>query len=504
MRAPTPPKLGLLGKFALLSALPVIALGLALGLYLRAQIRERAVDNARDAARLIAQLGIQPMLSPLDLRRGLSPSQLVAIDASLRNALSDGEVEGVKIWNHDGWVVYSNDRAQIGKTFPPSDELREALAGEVGHEVSAGDESADEEDHSGPVHGPALEVYVPLQFGFGDEPQGAFEIYLPYAPIASHIKQDMTTMVVLLLAGLGLLYATIFKIVQGASRTLRKQAEENEHQALHDPLTGLPNRSLFHDRIEQAILAALRDGDSVGILIMDVDRFKEVNDTLGHHSGDGLLDELGERLRSVLRESDTVARLGGDEFGIVLPKVGGPAEVAEVAERIRDVLKEPFVMQGLPLAVEASIGGALVPAHAEDAETIVQRADVAMYLAKTANTDFELYDARHDEYDPTRLTLIGELRRALEREEIVLYFQPKAELRTGEVRRGRGARPLAAPRARASHPRRVHPARPAHGPDPAADALRARGGAPAMPSVAAATASIFVSPSTWPCATSSI
>ena len=120
---PTPPKLGLLGKFALLSALPVIALGLALGLYLRAQIRERAVDNARDAARLIAQLGIQPMLSPLDLRRGLSQSQLVEIDASLRNALSDGEVEGVKIWNPDGWVVYSDNRAQIGKTFPPSDEL---------------------------------------------------------------------------------------------------------------------------------------------------------------------------------------------------------------------------------------------------------------------------------------------------------------------------------------------------------------------------------------------
>jgi diguanylate cyclase (GGDEF)-like protein len=167
---------------------------------------------------------------------------------------------------------------------------------------------------------------------------------------------------------------------------------------------------------------------------MDVDRFKEVNDTLGHHSGDLLLEELGTRLRGALRQSDTVARLGGDEFGIVLPTAQTVGDLAEVADRIRDALREPFVMQGLPLAVEGSIGGALVPLHASDVETVIQRADVAMYVAKTANTDFEVYDASHDEYDPSRLTLIGELRRALEGKEIVLYFQPKAALRGGEVR----------------------------------------------------------------------
>jgi diguanylate cyclase (GGDEF)-like protein len=428
----TLPRLGLLGKFAVLSFLPVLVLGVALGTYLEGRIHERAVTKSQRAAQLIAQLGIQPQLTAIDLERGLSPAQLIEIDRSLAGGLADSDIEGVKIWNRAGTIVYADDRSVIGRSFERTDELEGALGGRVVSEVSDGGEDAEDADHAG--RGDVLEVYVPLRFPGSVEPLGAFEIYLSYAPIAAEIAAETRTVNLILLAGLGLLYASIFKIVQGASRKLRRQAELNEHQALHDPLTSLPNRSLFRDRIEHAIATAHRDGGSVGVLIMDVDRFKEVNDTLGHHSGDELLVELGMRLRGALREVDTVARLGGDEFGIVLPGAGSPVHVAEVAERIREALREPFVMQGLPLAVEVSVGGALVPLHAPDADTAIQRADVAMYLAKTANTDFELYDAKHDEYDPARLGLIGELRRAIEQDEIVLYFQPKAELRTGAVR----------------------------------------------------------------------
>ncbi len=425
-------QLGLLGKFAFLSVFPVLALGLVLGYYLNRQIHDRAVKESVKAAQLIAHLGIEPQLAPLDLKRGLSQAQLVQIDNSLRDGLSESNVQRLKIWNRAGWVVYSDDRSLIGKTFPLSDELHDALGGTAASDVS--DDGDEDGGAGGAADGNALEVYVPLRFAGTAEPQGAFEMYLPYAPIVADMRRDTRTMVLLLLGGLGLLYGTMFKIVHGASRKLRRQAEQNEHQALHDQLTGLPNRSLFRDRIDQAILGANRSSASVGVLIMDVDRFKEVNDTLGHHSGDLLLEELGTRLRGALRQSDTVARLGGDEFGIVLPTAQTVGDLAEVADRIRDALREPFVMQGLPLAVEGSIGGALVPLHASDVETVIQRADVAMYVAKTASTDFEVYDASHDEYDPSRLTLIGELRRALERKEIVLYFQPKAALRGGEVR----------------------------------------------------------------------
>jgi diguanylate cyclase (GGDEF)-like protein/PAS domain S-box-containing protein len=219
-----------------------------------------------------------------------------------------------------------------------------------------------------------------------------------------------------------------------AEEAFLRQAELNEHQARHDALTGLANRVFFRDRIEQAIRAAERDGHSVAVLMMDLDRFKEVNDSLGHHAGDTLLKELGARLQGVLRASDSVARLGGDEFGLLLPEPTGADDIVRVIERIRDALERPIVVQGLPLAVEASIGVSLYPKHGRDVDTLLQRADVAMYIAKEENSAYAFYDEAVDHYDPTRLTLVGELRRAIEERELVLYYQPKMAVATGEVR----------------------------------------------------------------------
>ena len=428
------PKLGLLGKFALLSFAPVLVLGLVLGQFLRNQIHDNAVAESRRAAILIAELGLQPQLSSEDMQRGLTEEDVAALDRSLGPGIAASDIEGVKIWNRHGEIVYANDHRLIGVTFRLSNELMEALGGEVASVVSFLAETGEPEDRVSGGEGKLLEVYVPLQFGPGQAPSGAFEIYLPYAPIAATIARDTRTVYLLLLGGLGLLYLMIVRIVVGASHRLRRQAEENEHQALHDALTGLPNRTLFRDRTRQAILAAQREGESAAVLLMDLDRFKEVNDTLGHNSGDVLLQELAARLQGTLRESDTIARLSGDEFGILLPRVTGVPAVVDVAQRIREVLKEPFVLQDLPLAVEASVGAALYPEDGEDVDTLIQRADVAMYLAKGANSDFELYDPRADEYDPNRLVLVGELRRAIAEKELLIYFQPKAELRTGAVK----------------------------------------------------------------------
>jgi diguanylate cyclase (GGDEF)-like protein/PAS domain S-box-containing protein len=233
-----------------------------------------------------------------------------------------------------------------------------------------------------------------------------------------------------------------FGIVMVADITQRKLAEEalvhqsqvNEHQALHDALTGLPNRTLFRDRIGQALGAARRGGGQVAVLMMDLDRFKEINDSLGHAAGDSLLVELSRRLDQTLRGSDTVARLGGDEFGLLLPDAHVPDDVLAAVERVRHAVQQPVTVQGLPVAVDVSVGIALYPADGQDVETLVQHADVAMYQAKNDNSGHAFYDGAGDRRDPASLTLIGELRRALRERELVLHYQPKAVLADGSVK----------------------------------------------------------------------
>jgi diguanylate cyclase (GGDEF)-like protein/PAS domain S-box-containing protein len=219
-----------------------------------------------------------------------------------------------------------------------------------------------------------------------------------------------------------------------AEEALLRQSELNEHQALHDALTDLPNRTLFRDRIEHAIALAKREGGQLAVAMLDLDRFKDVNDSLGHHAGDALLVEIGRRLRETLRCSDTVARLGGDEFGVLISKPHSKRDVAVVIEKIRAALEQPVIVDGLGLPAEGSIGIAIYPQHGGDVETLLRHADVAMYAAKDEKAGYLFYDASRSESDPARLTLVSELRRAIEQRELVLYYQPKAALSSGEVR----------------------------------------------------------------------
>jgi diguanylate cyclase (GGDEF)-like protein len=170
-------------------------------------------------------------------------------------------------------------------------------------------------------------------------------------------------------------------------------------------------------------------------MLMDLDRFKDVNDTLGHHNGDLLLQRIGSRLHSVLRDTETVARLGGDEFAILLPEVPDRQSVVPVVRRVLKVLEEPVVVGGLALQCEGSIGLAIFPEHGQTVESVMRAADVAMYMAKENRSGYEFYDARRHEHrhDAGRLALIGELRRAMDETELVLYYQPKIDLQTGRA-----------------------------------------------------------------------
>jgi diguanylate cyclase (GGDEF)-like protein len=221
--------------------------------------------------------------------------------------------------------------------------------------------------------------------------------------------------------------------LQEATTELAEKQAENEYQALHDSLTGMPNRMLFQQRLVEAIAEGRRTGETLAVMLIDLDHFKEINDTLGHHFGDLLLQEIGPRLSSVLRENDLMARLGGDEFGIVLPELPTDDVAMRIADRLLEELETPVSVEGLALDVSGSVGIALFPAQANDAEALMRRADVAMYSAKENGGGYELYDDDMDRHNPARLTLIGQVRPALEGGEFAIYYQPKVRLSDGRA-----------------------------------------------------------------------
>ena len=215
----------------------------------------------------------------------------------------------------------------------------------------------------------------------------------------------------------------------------RKQAQQAlEHQALHDALTDLPNRVLARDRLDQAILLARRQQTRVSLLIIDLDHFKEVNDTFGHQAGDQLLRQVGERFMAELRETDTVARLGGDEFAIVLLAADADA-AGKVAVKLLAALERPFIVEGQALDVGASIGIAVYPDHADTADTMLRRADIAMYVAKRSRRTHAIYTRDHDEPGDSRLALMAQLRQAIGDGGLTLHYQPIARLGDGRVER---------------------------------------------------------------------
>ena len=212
----------------------------------------------------------------------------------------------------------------------------------------------------------------------------------------------------------------------------KEQMAAIEYQALHDALTDLPNRSLLSDRLHQAILNAIREKTPLALIIMDLDHFKEINDTLGHHNGDLILKQVAARVRGVLRESDTVARLGGDEFAVLLP-TADLLDATRIAKKILSGLDQPFDLEGQSFHVGGSLGIALLPDHGRDGTALMKRADVAMYEAKRGKSGFAVYDPSKDQHSLRNLSLMGDLRSAVEQNQLVLCYQPKVNMQTGRV-----------------------------------------------------------------------
>ena len=412
--------------YAAVSAVPVLLLGLVLAAAYHSEADRRGLDEGRGQAAVIAATAIEPLLAGADLSRGLDAATRDRLAAVADRAVVSGAVTRLRIRDLSGHVVYSQDGS--GLTATPEAEAIAAAHGKVSATITRLNSDAND---TGPKGAQVVEVYRPLRAGPANAMVGVLEVYLPYDPIRQDIASGLDTLYRALAIGLVALYLVLAWLSLATTRRLRQHARSNAYLADHDQLTGLPNRRQFLLRVGE--LAAGPPGSCGAVAVLDLDRFKEVNDSLGHDNGDALLVRLGERLTATVRPGDTVARLGGDEFGVVLARVSSEGEAVAALDRLRNAVGQPVQVGGLPLAPEASVGYALLPADGATADVLLQRADIAMYVAKAGHAGVVRYDPAQDHFDADRLAVVGELRRALAEGERVLHYQPKLRLHDGTV-----------------------------------------------------------------------
>lgn len=411
---------------AAISLVPVVLLGFVLAASDRTEARRRGIAEGRSEAELIAQTAIAPLFGPTPLQGRLTAgtgTPYAALGRVAKEAIGKQHILRLRVRNLAGNVVYSDDGSGFAER--PEDEALAAAHGAIVARLTHLNSDSNDSGAAGPE---VVEVYQPLLVGVPERRIGVLELYLPYAPIRTDVATGLSGLLVDLVVGLGALYVVLFAIAWSVSRGLRREAAVNAFLAEHDALTNLPNRRFFHRRAVQALERAQETGTQVAIAIVDLDRFKEINDSLGHHNGDALLVDLGLRLTQQFGPRGTVARLGGDEFGLVLDD---SADVDATWTQLREAIGHEVEVSGVPVTVEASIGYVLAPDDGDDVDVLLQRADVALYVAKKQNTNAARYDPSQDDYDPANLTLISELRRAIDRDELVLHYQPKARFSDG-------------------------------------------------------------------------
>ncbi|MET8150601.1 putative bifunctional diguanylate cyclase/phosphodiesterase [Actinoplanes sp. NPDC049668] len=408
----------LLLAYAAASLVLVVLLGVTLVRSYREDAERQGRDQGRAQAAVIEEMAVAPALDGAELSAGLTTTQRERLQGATDLAIFHGSVVRLRVRSFTGQVVFSDDGSTAGGILVSNPAFRAAVAGDTDVAVVAdGDRSV----------GRIIRVLQPVIAGASGQAIGVLELYLPYDAIDAKLRRQMTATYWRLGIGLGALYLMLALIAWSTTRALRRHAAHQEHEALHDGLTGLPNRAAFRARAKSAI-----EGAEGAIVLVDLNRFKEVNDTLGHHAGDELLTLVGSRLTQALRPGDTVARLGGDEFGLIIPGLDQQA-VLGLIEAARAELVRETVLSGVPLSIEASFGIALYPRHGDQIEELLQHADAAMYQGKRGTADIVLY-AGDGAANPTHwLTVQAELRRAIERDELVLHYQPKVRLRDDEI-----------------------------------------------------------------------
>ena len=413
-------------RFTVFTAVSLAIASVVIFVMVRGFVTAQAQEAVEQNTRFVAEAVLSRQLTPADFEGRRSPARRKTLEQLFEQQVMIDDVESAALYDPRGRLRFVTARGEepTGIATLGSTSVRETLSGQ---RIRTAVEKARGPDGSVRT---VLRQLVPIRFG--DRATGVLVTERDYGPIARSVRATFVPIALVLEGLLVALFVSLFPVLRRVTRAMDSHMEEIEHQALHDSLTGLPNRVLFRDRIEQALAQARRTNGHAAVLLLDLDGFKEINDALGHASGDELLRELAVRLRSTLRDTDTVARLGGDEFGVVMPAQGA-ADVKETAMRIHDAVEEPFEIGGLALAVKASIGGVLFPDDATDCDTLVRFADVAMYAAKRNKSRIELYNPASDVSSRDSLTLGSELKRAIEAGDIVAHYQPKVEIGSGRI-----------------------------------------------------------------------
>ncbi len=425
--------------FASISVLAMAALGFALVWVTSSVMQQQALRDGTASARSVTAYAVDTLPADVFTAGILTAPQRAAVTSSTAGF---GGIVELRLWAADGSLLYSSAGDRVA--FPDTERFNQVqLTGDPDARVTVN--VAYPQGRSAKDGGDALQVldvYVPVRAsdtrGAGDSAiVGAAEVLLDHTDAADALDRAERTVALVVVLGLVLLWLLLFRTVFTTSRRLQASALENARLALLDSLTGLPNRRLLADRMRRTVADAQDTGGRLGLVLLDIDRFKDINDSLGHDRGDELLEQVAARLRDALRDDDVVARLGGDEFAILLPDVRSVENAERLAHRVRQLFVPPFQLGEMSLHVETSIGVACLPDHAHDASSLMRTADVAMYTAKHHRTGVAVYDADEDHSSPARLMLLGDLHRALDPtrgdDQLAMHYQPKIALSTGET-----------------------------------------------------------------------
>ncbi|MFO7603787.1 MAG: EAL domain-containing protein [Gammaproteobacteria bacterium] len=437
----------LLRYFTLVSLISIVLTTLLLGSWLRSI----AVDNLITSeerhnvtlARSMAR-SLWPQYSALLRSAATMPAaalgqqpEIKSIEQQLNAHYQGVGIVKVKLYDLNGLTLFSSDVTEIGSVKQGQAPFERARAGEVVSQLSFRDHAYAHQERIEKRN--IVSSYVPLRPSETGPIEAVFELYKDVTPLVSDIENTQWNVVLGIAIILTLLFLVLFVVVRYADRVIRRynralldNAAKIEHQAFHDGLTGLPNRVLFMDRLEHAIEHAKRDERLVGLMFIDLDKFKEVNDRLGHAKGDELVCIAAERITGCLRGSDTAARLAGDEFMVILEGLHTVERITEVAKRIVHVMAKPIELGDERLSITCSIGIAAYPFdEQDDATQLIKKADAAMYQAKQrGRNSYAFYiENMTGAQQRQRLSLEHELYRGLENDEFCVYFQPKVDVR---------------------------------------------------------------------------
>ncbi len=413
----------LFATYAAASLVPVVALGAVMLRGYQQDAAEQGRAQGLAQAAVITEMAIAPALNSgsgrPDITDGLTTEQLEGMRNATEQAIFRGSVLRLRVRSFSGRVVFSDDGSTSGGVPVADPDFRAAAAGSPRATVISGETEV-------------IRVLQPLVANASGQSVGVLELYLPYQAIADRFHTQVGRAWWRIGAGLVMLYLVLALLAWWTTRSLSRYAADQEYHALHDALTGLPNRAAYRQQAEAVFAAADRNGGIGAVVIADLNRFKEVNDTLGHHAGDELLRVVSARLAGVLGPNDLLARLGGDEFALLLPGLGATEAVA-LLEKARDRISDEMVLDGVPLSIEASFGVAVYPEHGTHLQELKQRADAAMYQGKRGASGIVVHRAGGTGHPHQWLVIQAELRHALERDELLLHYQPKVTLPGGEI-----------------------------------------------------------------------